>query len=50
MYRIGHLTNICTHTLKSTVVHCRHRGSHVFVCIIDYILKVSKVYTIGNYF
>ena len=30
-FKNGHSTDICTHTLKSTVEYYRRRGSHVFV-------------------
>jgi len=44
-FKSGDLTDICTHTLKSTVDYYRRRGRHVFVCFIDY----TKAFDSANY-
>ena len=42
-FKNGHSTDICTHTLKSTVEYYRRRGSHVFVCFVDYTKAFDNV-------
>jgi Reverse transcriptase (RNA-dependent DNA polymerase) len=44
-FKNGNSTDICTHTFKSTVDYYRRRGSHVFVCFIDY----TKAFDSVNY-
>jgi len=45
-FKSGQSTDICTHTLKSTVDYYRHRGSRAFVCFyIDY----TKAFDTVNY-
>ena len=44
-FKEGHSTSLCTNILKSTVDYYINRGSHVFVCFVDF----SKAFDNVNY-
>jgi len=35
-FKPGHSTSLCTSVFKQTVDYYRNRGSHVFVCFVDF--------------
>ena len=44
-FKPGHSTSLCTSVFKQTVDYYRNRGSHVFVCFVDF----HKAFDSANY-
>jgi hypothetical protein len=43
LIKTGHSTSLCTSVFKRVVEHYINRGSHVFVCFIDFSKAFDKV-------
>ena len=44
-FKRGHSTTLCTDTFRKTIDYYRSRGSHVFVCFVDF----TKAFDFVNY-
>jgi len=44
-FKRGHSTTLCTDTFRKTIDYYRSRGSHVFVCFVDF----TKAFDLVNY-
>ena len=42
-FKVGHSTGLCTNTMKKVVDYYTDRGSHVFVCFVDFSKAFDKV-------